>query len=77
MQGVSRRTVLHGALGAAVVAAMRPASAQVSPIVGELMLLQGLGGNVVALKTSESGRIGLIGNGLRGVEEGDLVEPSE
>jgi cyclase len=53
MQGVSRRTVLHGALGAAVAAAMRPASAQVSPIVGELTLLQGFGGNVVALKTSD------------------------
>jgi cyclase len=53
MQGVSRRTVLHGALGAAVVAATRPASAQISPIVGELALLQGLGGNVVALKTTD------------------------
>jgi cyclase len=53
MQGVSRRTVLHGALGAAVAAAMRPAAAQVSPIVGELALLQGLGGNVVALKTTD------------------------
>ena len=53
MQGVSRRTVLHGALGAAVVAAMRPAAAQISQIVGELALLQGLGGNVVAPKTAD------------------------
>jgi cyclase len=53
MQGVSRRTVLHGALAAAVVAAVRPAMAQISPIVGELALLQGLGGNVVALKTAD------------------------
>jgi hypothetical protein len=28
-------------------------------------------------KISQSGRIGSIGNGLRGVEEGDLVEPGE
>jgi cyclase len=53
MPGVTRRTVLHGALGAAVAAAMRPASAQVSTISGELTLLQGLGGNVVALKTTD------------------------
>jgi cyclase len=53
MPGVNRRTVLHGALGAAVAATLRPASAQVSPIVGELALLQGLGGNVVALKTAD------------------------
>jgi cyclase len=53
MPGVNRRTVLHGALGAAVAAAMRPAAAQVSPIVGALALFQGLGGNVVALKTTD------------------------
>jgi cyclase len=53
MPGVNRRTVLHGALGAAVAAALRPAAAQVSPIVGDLTLLTGLGGNVVALKTTD------------------------
>jgi cyclase len=53
MPGVNRRTVLHGALGAAIAATLRPASAQVSPIEGELALLQGLGGNVVALKTAD------------------------
>ncbi|RPI61392.1 MAG: MBL fold metallo-hydrolase, partial [Lysobacterales bacterium] len=53
MRGVNRRTVLHGALGAAVFAAVRPALAKVSAITGELSLIGGLGGNIVALKTSE------------------------
>ena len=53
MRGVSRRTVLHGALGAAVAAAVRPAFAKVQPITNELFLLGGFGGNVVALKTSD------------------------
>ena len=53
MHGVSRRTLLHGALGAAVVAAVRPAFAQVSAIAADLTLLEGFGGNVVALKTSD------------------------
>jgi cyclase len=52
MHGVSRRTVLHGALGAAVAAAVRPALAKVSSITDELSLIGGLGGNVVALKTT-------------------------
>jgi glyoxylase-like metal-dependent hydrolase (beta-lactamase superfamily II) len=50
---VNRRTVLHGALGLAVAAAVRPAAAQVHAISDDLALLDGFGGNVVALKTSE------------------------
>ena len=53
MRAVSRRTVLHGALGAAVAAALRPAFAKVSPITDALSLIEGFGGNVVALKTSD------------------------
>jgi glyoxylase-like metal-dependent hydrolase (beta-lactamase superfamily II) len=53
MRGVSRRAVLHGALGAAVAAAVRPAFAKVSAITDELSLIGGFGGNVVALKTSD------------------------
>jgi glyoxylase-like metal-dependent hydrolase (beta-lactamase superfamily II) len=53
MRGMNRRTVLHGALGAAAFAVLRPAFAKVSAITGELSLIGGLGGNVVALKTSE------------------------
>jgi glyoxylase-like metal-dependent hydrolase (beta-lactamase superfamily II) len=50
---VDRRTVLHGALGAAAAAAVRPALAKVSAIADELFLLGGVGGNVVALKTGD------------------------
>jgi cyclase len=53
MRGLNRRTVLHGALGVAVAAAIRPAFAKVFPITNELSLLGGFGGNVVALKTSD------------------------
>lgn len=53
MRGVNRRTVLHGALGAAVAAAVRPAFASVRSITDELFVLGGFGGNVVALKTSD------------------------
>lgn len=53
MRGMNRRTVLHGALGVAVAAAVRPAFAKVSAITDALSLIGGLGGNVVALKTSE------------------------
>jgi glyoxylase-like metal-dependent hydrolase (beta-lactamase superfamily II) len=53
MRGVNRRTVLHGALGVAVVAAVRPGFAKVSAITDELSLIGGFGGNVVALKTGE------------------------
>jgi cyclase len=53
MRSVNRRTVLHGALGAALAAAAaRPALAKVSPIAGELSLIGGLGGNVIALRTT-------------------------
>jgi cyclase len=51
--GISRRTVLHGALGVAVAAAVRPAAAKVSQITDELSLIDGFGGNIVALETSE------------------------
>jgi glyoxylase-like metal-dependent hydrolase (beta-lactamase superfamily II) len=50
---VDRRTFLHGALGLAVAAAVRPASAKVGPITDELWLIGGFGGNIVALKTSD------------------------
>jgi cyclase len=50
---LTRRTVLHGALGMAVAAAVRPAFAQVHAISDDLALLDGFGGNVVALKTSD------------------------
>ena len=53
MRGINRRTVLHGVLGAAVAAAVRPAVAKVQPITNELFLLGGFGGNVVAAKTSD------------------------
>ncbi len=53
MRGVNRRTVLHGALGVAAAAVVRPAFAKVSAITDELSLIGGLGGNVVALKTSD------------------------
>ncbi len=53
MRCMNRRTVLHGALGAALAAALRPATAKVSSISGELSLIGGLGGNVVALSTGE------------------------
>ena len=36
MRGVNRRAVLHGALGATVAAALRPAFAKVSAIAGDL-----------------------------------------
>jgi cyclase len=50
---LNRRTVLHGALGLAVAAAVRPAAAQVHAISDDLSLLGGFGGNVVALKTDD------------------------
>jgi len=54
MRGVNRRTVLHGALGVAVAAAMRPALGQIPALVGyDLSVLTGFGGNVVVLKTSD------------------------
>jgi len=53
MRALSRRTVLHGALGAAVAAAVRPAFADVTAIAGNLSLVAGLGGNIVALRTPD------------------------
>ncbi|HUQ51530.1 MAG TPA: MBL fold metallo-hydrolase [Gammaproteobacteria bacterium] len=50
---VNRRTVLQGALGAAVAASIRPVFAKAAAITDELTLLGGFGGNVVALKTSD------------------------
>jgi glyoxylase-like metal-dependent hydrolase (beta-lactamase superfamily II) len=63
--------VLQGALGVAVAAAVRPAFAKVSPITGELSLIGGFGGNVVALKTSEGGV--LVDSGL-GMSSSSLLE---
>jgi glyoxylase-like metal-dependent hydrolase (beta-lactamase superfamily II) len=71
MPGVNRRTVLHGALGAAVAAAVRPAFADVSAIAGELKLIDGLGGNIVALTTSD-GAV-LVDSGQSGAS-GTLLE---
>jgi glyoxylase-like metal-dependent hydrolase (beta-lactamase superfamily II) len=53
MRRVNRRTVLNGALGAALAAAVRPAFATVSAITDELSVIGGVGGNVAALKTSD------------------------
>ena len=53
MRALSRRTVLHGALGAAVAAAVRPAFAEVTTVAGNLSLITGLGGNIVALTTPD------------------------
>ncbi len=50
---VNRRSVLHGALGLAVAAAVRPAFAQRYAISNDLSKLSGFGGNVVALKTGD------------------------
>jgi cyclase len=49
---LNRRTVLHGGLGMAVAAAVRPAFAQV-PVGHDLLVLAGVGGNVVVLKTRD------------------------
>lgn len=53
MRSVNRRSVLHGALGAAVVAAIRPAAAKIDPIADDLLLHSEVGGNVIGLKTTE------------------------
>jgi cyclase len=51
---LNRRLVLQGALGAVVLgAAVRPAFAQLTPIAKSLTLLDGFGGNVVALASSD------------------------
>ena len=53
MRAINRRAVLHGALGAAVALAVRPALAAVSAVTNGLSLLTGAGGNIVALKTGD------------------------
>jgi glyoxylase-like metal-dependent hydrolase (beta-lactamase superfamily II) len=71
---VNRRTLLEGALGMAVAAAVRPAFAQSNALGGELALLDGAGGNVVVLKTADgavlvdSGEAGATGRVLDFVE---------
>jgi glyoxylase-like metal-dependent hydrolase (beta-lactamase superfamily II) len=50
---VNRRAVLHGALGLTFGAALRPAAAQVRAIGDDLAVLEGFGGNIVALKTGD------------------------
>ena len=53
MRALSRRAVLHGVLGAAVAAAVRPAFAKFSAIADDLFLIGGVGDNIVALKTAD------------------------
>jgi cyclase len=53
MRGVNRRTVLQGALGTAVVAAVRPAFAQVPAAGFDLSVFTGAGDNIVVVKTSD------------------------
>ncbi len=53
MPSIRRRTVLHGALGVAVMAAVRPALAKVEPITDGVFVLGNLGGNVVVLETDD------------------------
>jgi glyoxylase-like metal-dependent hydrolase (beta-lactamase superfamily II) len=74
MRGVNRRMVLEGALGLAVVAAVRPALAKVDPITNDLALLVGFGDNIVALRTSE-GAV-LVDSGLPMPQDGllDMIE---
>jgi cyclase len=74
MRGVDRRAVLHGALGAAVVAALRPAFAQVSPIGNGIALLTGAGGNIVALKTNDGAVLVDSGSAPPGTPLDSLVE---
>jgi cyclase len=50
---LNRRTVLHGALGMAAAAAVRPAFTQVSAGGSDLSVLTGVGGNVVVVKTTD------------------------
>ena len=70
MRGINRRTLLQGALGVAVAAAVRPTLAKVDPITGDLSLLVGFGGNIVALKTGEG--IVLVDSGLPNPKDGLL-----
>jgi cyclase len=72
---LNRRTVLHGALGIAVAAAVPPALTQV-PAGHDLFLLTGAGGNVVVFKTSD-GAV-LVDSGMTGANDRvfDFVEAS-
>jgi hypothetical protein len=72
---LNRRTVLHGALGVAVAAAVRPALTQV-PAGHDLYVLSGVGGNVVVVKTSD-GAV-LVDSGMTGKngQVFDFVEAS-
>jgi cyclase len=63
---LNRRTVLQGALGVAVAAAVRPALTQV-PAGHDLDVLSGVGGNVVVFKTSD-GAV-LVDSGTAGSHE--------
>jgi cyclase len=71
---LNRRTVLRGAVGVAVTAALRPAFAQVAALSGDLAMLTGVGGNIVVRKTTEgavlvdSGEAGATGRVLDFVE---------
>jgi len=71
---LNRRSLLHGALGVAVAAAVRPAFAQAQPLGDGLSLGDGFGGNVVVLKTGDgavlvdSGKPGAAGEVLGFVE---------
>jgi glyoxylase-like metal-dependent hydrolase (beta-lactamase superfamily II) len=70
MAAVNRRTVLQGALGAAVAGAFRSARAKVEPITGDLSLLTDFGGNIVALPTSDG--VVLVDSGLPMPQDGLL-----
>jgi glyoxylase-like metal-dependent hydrolase (beta-lactamase superfamily II) len=74
MRTLSRRTLLKGALGAAIAAAVRPAAAEVSTIAGKLSLITGLGGNVVVLATRDGAVLVDSGHAGGGGRLLDLVE---
>jgi glyoxylase-like metal-dependent hydrolase (beta-lactamase superfamily II) len=76
MHRVNRRIVLEGALGTLTAGAVRPAFAKTSSITGDLHLIADLGGNVVALKTSD-GAV-LVDSGMTGTNDEmlDFVEAS-
>ncbi|HEY3517148.1 MAG TPA: MBL fold metallo-hydrolase [Gammaproteobacteria bacterium] len=69
---MNRRTVLRGALGAAVVAAARPAAAKVDPITDDLLLHWEVGGNVVGLRTREGAVLVDSGGPTRGPQSAVL-----
>jgi glyoxylase-like metal-dependent hydrolase (beta-lactamase superfamily II) len=71
---LNRRTVLHGALGLAVAAAVRPARAQIPPLSANLSVFGGSGGNVVVVKTSDGAVLVDSGNGRATDKVLDFVE---